>query len=573
MNLRNTSDFTDEVEIDLDDGHYQHEDKSFVQKALSVWPGWLKTRLKQRFRFSRLTVRIIAINLFVLLIPVFGLFWANQYHDSLVKSQIRSLQNEGHLIATTLANVVVFTNDELQEQLLQNRAERLIHVLTDGSSTRVRLFRNDGSMIVDSLALKNPGGRVEVQEIKGTTSSYFSRIQQSWRRIFSPNRIGVPIYSELAVQIGDHYSIVREAFLGNLSSSVQQDTNGELVLSVAVPVSRYRNIFGVLMVSRDRTGIDDAIRDIRITILQVFLVALLIMVLLSLWLSGTIVRPVIALANGADRVRNGKPHQYEIPDFSKRRDEIGELSHSLRDMTESLWSRIDAIDSFAADVSHEIKNPLTSIKSALETTQMIKDPDKRALLMNVALADIERLDRLITDISNASRLDAELTRGDSEIVDIREMLTTLVESSNLTRKEGQGLLSLSGVKSNTVFVKGIEGRLGQVLNNLISNARSFSPENGEIRLSVRKSKTGFVSIIVEDQGPGIPEDKVTKVFNRFYTDRPEAAFGNHSGLGLSISQQIAVAHGGDLIAGNRYGASGTRVGAKFTLSLPIFRQR
>jgi len=556
------------MDLDESDVLDHQENPSWWQRAVTKIPDWLKPRV----RFSRLTARIITINLFVLLIPVFGLFWANQYHDSLVKTEVLSLQNEGQLIATTLANVVVFTNDEQQEQLLQNRAERLIHVLTDTSSTRVRLFRNDGSMIVDSLALKNPGGRVEVLAIKDATASLVTRIQQGWRRIFSPNRIGLSEYNELAVQSGDHYSIVREAFLGSLSSVVQQDKNGELVLSVAVPVSRYRDILGVLMVSKDRTGIDDAIRDIRITILQVFLVALLIMILLSLWLSGTIVKPVIALAKGADKVRNGKPHQHEIPDFSKRKDEIGELSHSLRDMTESLWSRIDAIDSFAADVSHEIKNPLTSIKSALETSQMIKDPDKRAMLMGVALNDIERLDRLITDISNASRLDAELTRGESEIVDVRDMLTTLMESSNLTRKEGQGLISLSGVKSATVFVKGIEGRLGQVLNNLISNARSFSPENGEIRFSVRRSKSGFVSIIVEDEGPGIPEDKVDKVFDRFFTDRPEAAFGNHSGLGLSISQLIAVAHGGDLKAGNRYDARGNKKGAKFTLTLPIYKQ-
>lgn len=527
----------------------------------------------RRLRFSRLTARILAINIFVLFIPVFGLFWADQYYDNLVEAELQTLRTEGKIIAVTVASATVFTNASGQEQLVPARAARLLQLLSAESSTRVRLFRPDGQLIADSNALGTRTGVIEVQPAPGAPARQLQDFRSWWQRLFAPGGRNLPLYSESRDQLGDHYSEVRSAFFGTQAETLRQNLNGDLVLSVALPVTRYRQVLGALMLSRDNTAIDQAVRDIRVTILQVFIIALAVTVLLSLYLSGSIVRPVIDLASAADRVRYGKAHQVIIPDFSDRRDEIGDLSLALREMTEALWLRIDAIEAFAADVSHEIKNPLTSIKSAIETAELIDNPDNKKKLINVAIADINRLDRLITDISDASRLDAELSRGQNENVNLMTLLTALTESHNLTHADSQIVLSGTGgeggVLPSQVPVLGIEGRLGQVFRNLISNALSFSPDDAPIRLILSFPKAGWVKVDVEDQGPGMPPEKVGDVFNRFYTDRPQNSFGSHSGLGLSISKQIAQAHGGDLRAENIIGEDGQVCGARFTFMLPL----
>jgi two-component system sensor histidine kinase ChvG len=341
-----------------------------------------------------------------------------------------------------------------------------------------------------------------------------------------------------------------------------------LVFSVAIPIQRYKQVLGAVMLSAGSGEIEEELRTVRLELLRIFAVALLVTVLLSFYLAGTIARPIRRLAAAAERAR-GRRARIEIPDFTGRGDEIGDLSGSLREMTDALWQRMSAIESFAADVAHEIKNPLSSLRSAVETAIRIEDPANQRRLMAIILNDVERLDRLITDISDASRLDAELGRLEVEPVDIAAMLGALVDVHEATRSEGSPRLVLAiGKSDRELIVLGIETRLSQVFRNVIGNAISFSPPLGEIRLTARHEGRA-VLVTVEDEGPGVPDDKLTAIFDRFYTERPLGEkFGTHSGLGLSISKQIVEAHRGMTWAENRKDAGGATTGARFCIRLP-----
>ncbi|NUB14886.1 HAMP domain-containing protein, partial [Azospirillum brasilense] len=374
---------------------------------------------------------------------------------------------------------------------------------------------------------------------------------------------------------------VERALAGENSATVWRLASpvarSNMLLTVAVPVQRYKEVLGAVLLSRSGTVIDEAIRSVRSDILRVFAVALLVTVLMSLYLAGTIARPIRKLAQAADRLRTGHGRHTEIPDFTRRGDEIGELSGVLRDMTAALWARMDAIERFAADVAHEIKNPLTSLRSAVETVSRIQDPARRDKLMAIIADDVQRLDRLISDISNASRLDAELSRAALEPVDVGAMLRMLADIHRTTAEEedeGDGTEAPPSVvieppRGGSLTVKGLEGRLTQVFQNLIANALSFSPPGGQVRLTARRTPDGAVEVTVSDDGPGIPDGKEEAIFERFYTERPAGEkFGTHSGLGLSISKQIVEAHGGTIRADNRLGPGGETTGAVFTVRLP-----
>jgi len=340
------------------------------------------------------------------------------------------------------------------------------------------------------------------------------------------------------------------------------------VLSAAIPVQRYKEVLGAVMLSTGTGEIEEEVRTVRLELLRIFSVALLVTVLLSFYLAGTIVRPIRRLAGAAERAR-GRRARVEIPDFTWRGDEIGDLSGSLREMTDALWQRMSAIESFAADVAHEIKNPLSSLRSAVETAGRIEDPASQRRLMAIILDDVERLDRLITDISDASRLDAELSRLEVAPIEIGAMLEALADIHESTRTEGAPHLVLELADRNRpLIVAGIETRLSQVFRNLIANAVSFSPPLGEIRLTARHDGRA-VLIVIEDQGPGIPDDKLMAIFDRFYTERPLGEkFGTHSGLGLSISKQIVEAHRGMIWAENRKDENRAAMGARFCIRLP-----
>ena len=366
-----------------------------------------------------------------------------------------------------------------------------------------------------------------------------------------------------------------QALQGSPSFIVRRSDQGEQIVSVAVPVQRFRAVLGVLMLSTQGGDIDKIVAAEQRAILRVFGVAALVNAILSMLLASTIANPLRRLAAAAVRVRRGVKNREEIPDFSDRQDEIGNLSVALRDMTNALYARIEAIESFAADVSHELKNPLTSLRSAVETLPLAKTEESRARLLEVIQHDVRRLDRLITDISDASRLDAELAREDGRRVDLLKLITEIAEASREARREKKNVaIEVRTAKKDQpardFFVAGHDLRLGQVLTNLIENARSFVPEDdGRIIITLSRT-TRHVVVTVEDNGPGITVDDIERIFERFYTDRPSSeAFGQNSGLGLSISRQIVEAHGGRLTAENIPGAKpGQYQGARFIVTLP-----
>jgi len=391
------------------------------------------------------------------------------------------------------------------------------------------------------------------------------------------NRGDLPLYRELGSENGKEYQEVAAALDGQKSSMVRVNERGEVIVSVAVPVQRFHSpaVHGVLMLSTQGDDIDHMVTAERLAILKVGGVASAVMMVLSLLLASTIAGPVRRLADSAERVRRRIRTRVEIPDFTGRRDEIGHLSGALRDMTDALYNRIEAIEMFAADVAHELKNPLTSMRSAVETLPLARNEHSRARLLAVIEHDVKRLDRLISDISDASRLDAELQRQDMTLVDLRRLLMTLSTVANETllgnnvavevRFEGRN-------PTDTFSVPGHDSRLGQVISNLLSNAQSFSEAGGKVGIVCRRLRSE-IEIVVDDDGPGIREDALQRIFERFYTDRPHQGFGQNSGLGLSISKQIIEAHGGRIWAENRPGppdadGAATNAGAHFVVRLP-----
>jgi two-component system sensor histidine kinase ChvG len=527
---------------------------------------------RRRRLISPLTRRILALNVLVLMIPVLGLMHLDQYRLSLIAAELDALRTQGKAFALSLGSTAVVGTQFGNEQLLPEMARHLMRVLLIDSGVRARIFAPSGKLLGDSFALASAGGLVQVVELPPPRGGWLlDSLERYLDRAVNwlPFSEEPPRYREARIQQAAHYPEVERALLGESPGVVRADRRGRLVLSVAVPVQRYRQVLGALMLSRGGAAVERAVRARRVDILVVFAIALAVTVLLSIYLAGTIARPVRRLAEAADRVRTGKGRRVEIPNFGHRRDEIGELSGALRDMTEALWTRLDAIESFAADVAHEIKNPLTSLRSAVETVSRIEDPEQQRKLMSIILDDVQRLDRLISDISDASRLDAELSRARTQPVDLVRMLSALAEAHQATADEDGPILRFETRGGGSLVVQGIEERLGQVLRNLINNAVTFSPPHGTIELAAWREDSWAV-ISVSDSGPGIPESALGAIFDRFYTERPKSEkFGTHSGLGLSISRQIVEAHGGSIRAENRHDGTGAAIGARLVIRLPL----
>ena len=527
---------------------------------------------------SPLTRRILAMNVLVLAIPILGLLHLEQYRDSLIEAELDALATQGRAFATTLAGSAVVVTQSGESKLLREGTRHAMRVLLSGSDIRARLFAPGGQLIADSFVLMGPGGQVTVEELPPPQDDglmpEFAERAYDWVMDYVPSDAPLPVYREARQQDAEDYAEVAQALAGEPARMVRRDRQGGLVLSVATPVQRYRQVLGALMLSKDGSDVEAAVRDRRLDILVVFAVALAVTVLLSMYLAGAIARPLHRLAEAADRVRRAKGRHVEIPDLSRRGDEIGDLSLALHEMTDALWDRLDAIERFAADVAHEIKNPLTSVRSAVETVARVDDPEQQKKLMTIVLDDVQRLDRLISDISDASRLDAELSRAQGEPVGLARLLDALVEVESATHAERGGpkfaleLPEDAHGQRDPLTVQGLEGRLGQVFRNILSNAATFSPSDGTITIAARRD-AGEVVVTITDEGPGIPETKLKAIFDRFYTERPKSEkFGTHSGLGLSISKQIVEAHNGTVEAENRRDGQGNVLGARFTVRLP-----
>ena len=522
-------------------------------------------------RLSPLTRRIIAVNVLPLVLLAVGFLYLGKFEASLVDQQIEALRTQGKIIAAALGEGAVLDSPDDGEILLPDLARQMMRSLIAPTHTPARLFDRDGELVADSRVLAGAGDAVEVTELpppenKGFITGAFDRAYD-WaarllpqRRTYPPDRAGR--------SAGDFPEVVR-ALHGESASAVRRDpTDKMLVINVAVPVQRYKEVLGAVMLSSVNGDIEAELRNVRFELLRIFGVALCVTVLLSVYLATTIGRPIHQLAEAAERAQ-GRGARIEIPDLTQRGDEIGDLSRSLRQMTSALWLRMSAIESFASDVAHEIKNPLSSLRSAVETAVRIDDPVKQQRLLAIILDDIERLSRLITDISDASRIDAELSRDVMEPIDLAAMLRVLVDIHETTRPQDASHVALTlPERRRELIVQGIESRLSQVFLNLISNAVSFSPPGAGIRIAAREEGRA-VLVTVEDDGPGIPQEKLTTIFDRFYTERPAAEkFGTHSGLGLSISKQIVEAHRGRIWAENRRSATGAVCGARFLIRLP-----
>jgi two-component system, OmpR family, sensor histidine kinase ChvG len=533
--------------------------------------GWFG-RLWQRSRFGQfsLTRRVLAVNLVTVVLLGGSIFFLNRYERALIDTELQALKTQGGIIANALAaGAVLQSDDELE--WVPTLAQDMTRSLVAPTNIRARLFKDDQTLIADSRPL------IQIQELAPPDEGkpgMISRIVDQVSGLLRARENYVP-YQEKQKQSAADYPEVLLALAGQIEYGVYKDplTHG-LILSVAVPVRQYKQVLGAVMVSKSSVDLEKQVNSVRTDILELVLFTLVVTTLLSFYLAWTIAQPVRRLAEAAYKVRHGNGRKVDIPDFSRRRDEIGELSVALADMTGALWRRMDAIERFAADVAHELKNPLSSLRSAVETVARIHDPDKQRRLMAIIHHDVERLDRLISDISDASRLDAEMSRLERAPVALATMLGTLVEIHDATREdEDEGprltLELLDGL--DPLMVEGKEGRLVQVFQNLIGNALSFSPKAG--RIAIRAGHDGDVLVVtIEDDGPGIPDGKLEAIFDRFYTERPAGEkFGTHSGLGLSISKQIVEAHGGGIVAENRRDETGGIAGARFIVRLPAVR--
>jgi two-component system, OmpR family, sensor histidine kinase ChvG len=563
---------------------------------------WLRRtgRFLFALSFSSLTRRIVSLNLAGLIALVASILYLSQFRAGLIDARAENLLSTGEVIARAIAATGTTENNGLTidpDRLLDlkpgetfgpsddalsgldfpinpERVAPVLRGLISPTKTRARIYDRDGVLILDSRSLYGKGDvlRFELAPPSSGTPGIAERAMIAIRTWL--NRGDLPLYRELGPENGKGYSEVARALGGIKGSMVRVNDRGEVIVSVAVPVQHFRAVNGVLLLSTQGGDIDNMVTAERLAILKIFGVACAVMIVLSLLLAGTIAGPVRRLADSAERVRRRIRTRVEIPDFTRRRDEIGHLSGALRDMTDALYNRIEAIEMFAADVAHELKNPLTSLRSAVETLPLAKNENSRARLLAVIEHDVKRLDRLISDISDASRLDAELQRQDVAPVDLRRLLSTLTSVANETRLGHDVAVEtrFEGSPRDSFSIPGHDSRLGQVISNLLVNAQSFSQPGGKVRVVCRRVRSE-IEIVVDDDGPGIRDEALEKIFERFYTDRPHQGFGQNSGLGLSISKQIIEAHRGRIWAENRPGppsAEGepTVAGARFVVRLP-----
>jgi two-component system, OmpR family, sensor histidine kinase ChvG len=548
---------------------------------------------------SSLVRRIILLNMVGLIALLVGFLWLNQTRPSVIEARIQSLRIQGEIIAAALAGTAVVDSNSIiidPERLLDlqtgettpddmgnsiefslnpERIAPILRQLVLPTTLRARVYDRDGSLVIDTRSFYAPGdiSRAALPPPSSETT-LFERTWSSWKRRFGR----MDIISSDEGTPGRPPQEVRMALNGVSGALVRVTTAGDTIVYHGFPVQRLRMVSGALQLSTQDGDVDKIIADERLNILMIFGVVLAVMALMSFLMANTIAKPVERLAIAAERVRRSIKSRHQLPDFSERTDEIGHLSAALREMTDALYNRLSATEAFAADVAHELKNPLTSLRSAVETLPRVKNDESRGKLLAVIQHDVKRLDRLISDISDASRLDAELAKGDAEPVDMEKLLAAVVSMSNELRHEGRAETKLivtplprrkGQAYHKSYLVMGYDSRLGQVITNLLENAKTFAPADSIIQVRLVRSGSRIL-VYVEDEGPGIPEHALERVFERFYTDRPtEHGFGQNSGLGLSISRQIVEAHRGRISVTNRRAPAGRESGgAAFEISLP-----
>ncbi|MBX9617492.1 MAG: sensor histidine kinase [Caulobacteraceae bacterium] len=515
-----------------------------------------------RFGGSRLGGFILALNLLSLLILFGGALVLNEWRTGLVDARQESLMGQAELLARVLGDKD-YTRGEPEPELDPTQSAKVLIDRFVPAGQRARIFDRDGVLIADSFDVSDT--------IEGAPLPPALPAGTPERETVDAVRLEAASTAANAA-LGEE---IQAALAGTAQATVRRSESGDRVVSVSLPIRHVQQVLGVLTL--EANDVDQILDAQRRALMPFALVALAVNLLASLLLHLFVARPVMRLSAAADEVKRGRARAISLPDLEDRRDEIGDLARSLESMTETLSTRMDGIERFAADVAHEIKNPLTSIRSALETLDLVKEKSQRDRLTALLQQDVRRLDRLITDISNASRLDAELSRDRPRPVDLAALLTDIVGIYDTTKRPGEAAVALDLAVEGPARVMGRDGPLGQVLRNLIDNARSFSPVGRGVRVSLRRDDSeGMLPlrIRVDDDGPGIPPENLETVFERFYTSRPPgAAFGSNSGLGLSIVRQIVAAHGGRVTATNRLGPTGEVEGARFEVALPSVGRR
>ena len=525
--------------------------------------------------FSSLTRMIFLANLLGLLILIIGALTLNQFSRGLIDAKVDNLTSQTRLITNLLGDRA--TGFGVSPELDEDEARQIMRRLDVPADVRIRLYNINSELIADTDSLDD-SVEVGVLEPIQTPDDPPPVKEKWWIRMqnWTDKKIkDLPVYKNQRIRLQRQLQQdIKTALVGDEIAGAQYE-NDELIVSVVLPVKRVQNVLGaVVFETRD---VDTILASQRQGLTPIILIAILASILSSLALTLFIALPIRKLARAAEQVRRSSEKQDVIPDLSKRGDEIGDLSLVMRDMTKGLYARINDIANFAADVAHEIKNPLTSLRSASETLRIAKTEEQRGKLVDIIQNDVERMDRLITDISKASRMDAALAKESTNPIDIRQFLNDIVDFYTQTQKEtGVPVIYTGDIKAEEpIIVRALENSLGQVLRNLIDNALTFSPKDqgASIRVDAKigegpEEQTTIIT--VDDDGPGIPEGELDSIFDRFYTRRPEgAAFGNHSGLGLAICRQIMTAHQGTIHAVNRVDNDGKVSGARFIVRMPL----
>lgn len=539
--------------------------------------GGLIRRFAQELRAlvtSRIFRRIFLLHMLALAWLVAGIFLIAENRRGLVQAKMDSLSAQATLIANVLVETAVETapEPELDADAARAVLQRLGRIYVP-EETRALIYNEDAQLVADSRLIAGAVGVEELpppgegglgREAQGAAGDLWRSIQNIGRDEAEREALRRSALDEVRIAMGE----------GRVVRGVRRGPSGQQIVSVTLPIQPIQAVVGA--VTFESYDLDTLIAAERRAILPYIGFAALVTLLSALGLTFYIAWPIRRLAATAREVRLAGGRRVPIPRMAGRKDEIGHLGRAFADMTTALYDRLDAIESFAADVSHEIKNPLTSIRSAAEVLPRAPDEARRDKLIGVIQHDVKRLDRLVTDISNASRLDAELARDDLALIDLDRFLRDLVRGYDPAHAEARGVtVRVEGVRE-PVLVRAHEGPIGRVFLNLIDNAITFSPEGGTVRVSVSHAPAsrgaparGPVCVAVEDDGPGIPPDSLETIFQRFYTQRPQGtAFGSHSGLGLSICRQIVEAHGGRIRAENRRDADGKIAGARFVVELP-----
>jgi len=528
-----------------------------VGSTQRFWPSFI----------SPLSARILAIMLLPLALFFIGLFSIDQYRSVLVRAEFDALERQGMTLARSLALAEADRSGKLTvtRELSPQTMRHLLPLVGYGSQLRARVFQPQGQLMADTFrrgegfAMTRIRRREQV-DLQGRFRVKIVGALNDLADLIS-NREPVPVMNLRGLRHADGLYDVRAALSGETVRNMWRNREGQLVLSVALPVQNLRVVRGASLMTSTGGNIEREIANVQWAFVQLFLGILTVTILLGLYLARSITRPIVFLAASADRLRQTGDIQTPLRGLPERKDEIGQLSKALSEMTAELQRRIQATARFAADVAHEIKNPLTSLRSAVETVSRIDNPGQQRKLMDVILADVNRLDRLITDISQASRVDAELTGQTPEPEDITALLASWAELSR--QRYGADKLAYTPYKK-PLMVGMYTTRIIQILDNLLANAMTFHNSDMPITLSVKRVRAQ-VQISLADKGPGLPAGKEERIFDRFYTERPASeGFGHHSGLGLSIARQIAIAHGGQLVAENDKNG-----GAIFTLTLPL----